>query len=67
MDNGKLFNDFFNIDLFMIIKCYRYYVGWVDKIYGKIILIGKFIILKLWKVNKFNGILYFYFNELLII
>lgn len=32
LDNGKLFKDFFNIDLFLAIVCYCYYVGWVDKV-----------------------------------
>lgn len=64
LDNGKPFNDSFNIDLSMTIKCYRYYAGWADKIHGKTIPIGKFITLKLWKANKLNGILHIHFNEL---
>lgn len=32
LDNGKLFKDFFNGDLFLVIVCYCYYVGWVDKV-----------------------------------
>ncbi|PFX17071.1 Aldehyde dehydrogenase X, mitochondrial [Stylophora pistillata] len=40
LDNGKPFNDSFNIDLSMTIKCYRYYAGWADKIHGKTIPIG---------------------------
>lgn len=32
LDNGKLFKDFFNGDLFLAIVCYCYYVGWVDKV-----------------------------------
>ena len=36
-DNGKPFSDSFNIDLPLVIKCYRYYAGWADKIHGKTI------------------------------
>lgn len=44
LDNGKPFNDSFNIDLSMTIKCYRYYAGWADKIHGKTIPIdGSFL------------------------
>merc|ERR1712088_123575 len=37
LDNGKPFNDAFNIDLGLTIKCFRYYAGWADKIHGKTI------------------------------
>ena len=64
LDNGKPFNDSFNIDFSMTIKCYRYYAGWADKIHGKTIPIDKFITFKLWKANKLNGVLHIHFNEL---
>ena len=35
LDNGKPFNDAFNIDLGLTIKCFRYYAGWADKNHGK--------------------------------
>lgn len=35
LDNGKPFQDAFNIDLSLTIKCYRYYAGWADKTHGK--------------------------------
>ncbi|XP_033749615.1 retinal dehydrogenase 1-like [Pecten maximus] len=37
LDNGKPFNDSYNIDLVLVIKCIRYYAGWTDKICGKTI------------------------------
>jgi len=37
LDNGKTYNDSFNIDLPLAIGCYRYYAGWADKIQGKTI------------------------------
>ncbi|WP_411025124.1 aldehyde dehydrogenase family protein [Salmonella sp. s54836] len=37
LDNGKPFNDAFNIDLPLVIKCIQYFAGWVDKIHGKTI------------------------------
>jgi len=37
LDNGKPFQDAFNIDLSLTIKCYRYYAGWADKNHGKTI------------------------------
>jgi len=44
LDNGKPFNDSFNIDLGLVIKCFRYYAGWADKNHGKTIpLDGKFL------------------------
>jgi len=44
LDNGKPFNDAFNIDLSLTIKCYRYYAGWADKTHGKTIpLDGSFL------------------------
>mgnify|MGYP001299615678 FL=1 len=36
-DNGKPFSDSFNVDLALVIKCFRYYAGWCDKIQGKTI------------------------------
>merc|ERR1712156_481459 len=36
-DNGKPFQDAYNIDLGLTIKCYRYYAGWADKNHGKTI------------------------------
>jgi len=44
LDNGKPFNDAFNIDLGLTIKCYRYYAGWADKTHGKTIPVdGSFL------------------------
>eukprot|EP00092_Neocalanus_flemingeri_P038790 GFUD01042233.1.p1 GENE.GFUD01042233.1~~GFUD01042233.1.p1 ORF type:complete len:493 (+),score=173.66 GFUD01042233.1:96-1574(+) len=44
LDNGKPFNDAFNIDLSLSIKCYRYYAGWADKTHGKTIPVdGSFL------------------------
>lgn len=37
LDNGKPLNDSLNIDLELVIACYRYYAGWADKIQGKTI------------------------------
>merc|ERR1711936_466660 len=37
LDNGKPFQDAFNIDLSLTIKCLRYYAGWADKTHGKTI------------------------------
>jgi aldehyde dehydrogenase (NAD+) len=37
LDNGKPYLDAFNIDLGLVIKCYRYYAGWADKTHGKTI------------------------------
>ncbi|XP_031551904.1 aldehyde dehydrogenase, mitochondrial-like [Actinia tenebrosa] len=37
LDNGKPYRDSFNVDLDLVIKCYRYYAGWADKIHGKTI------------------------------
>merc|ERR1712156_764155 len=37
LDNGKPFQDAYNIDLGLTIKCYRYYAGWADKNHGKTI------------------------------
>ena len=47
LDNGKPYNVSFNVDLHLVIKCYRYFAGWSDKIQGKTIPIGK---------NAFNKI-----------
>ncbi|KAG8184985.1 hypothetical protein JTE90_024520 [Oedothorax gibbosus] len=35
LDNGKPFSDSFHIDLDLVVKVYRYYAGFADKIYGK--------------------------------
>jgi aldehyde dehydrogenase (NAD+) len=40
LDNGKPLNDSLNIDLNLVIACYRYYAGWADKIQGKTIPIN---------------------------
>ncbi|CAH8632328.1 unnamed protein product [Heterobilharzia americana] len=40
LDNGKPFKDAYNIDLDLVIKCYRYYAGWADKYHGKTIPIN---------------------------
>ena len=37
LDNGKPINDSRNIDLPLVIECYRYYAGWADKIEGRTI------------------------------
>eukprot|EP00794_Sanderia_malayensis_P009841 gene9841-10851_t len=37
LDNGKTYADSYNIDLLLVVKCYRYYAGWADKIHGKTI------------------------------
>merc|ERR1712012_347212 len=37
LDNGKPFQDAYNIDLGLSLKCYRYYAGWADKNHGKTI------------------------------
>lgn len=37
LDNGKPYSDSYNVDLNLVIKCYRYYAGWADKIHGKTI------------------------------
>lgn len=41
MDNGKPYKDSYNIDLDLVMKTYRYYAGWADKIQGKTIPIGE--------------------------
>merc|ERR1711970_1154715 len=44
LDNGKPFQDAFNIDLSLTIKCLRYYAGWADKTHGKTIPVdGSFL------------------------
>jgi len=44
LDNGKPFQDAFNIDLNLTIKCFRYYAGWADKTHGKTIPVdGSFL------------------------
>ncbi|XP_003744529.1 aldehyde dehydrogenase, mitochondrial [Galendromus occidentalis] len=37
LDNGKPFNDAFNVDLELSIRCLRYYAGYADKNHGKVI------------------------------
>jgi aldehyde dehydrogenase (NAD+) len=37
LDNGKPISDSRNIDLPLVIECYRYYAGWADKIEGRTI------------------------------
>ena len=37
LDNGKPIRDSLNIDLPLVIACYRYYAGWADKVQGKTI------------------------------
>ncbi|OXA65035.1 aldehyde dehydrogenase, mitochondrial [Folsomia candida] len=37
LDNGKPFNDSFNLDVPMSIDVLRYYAGWADKNHGKVI------------------------------
>lgn len=51
LDNGKPYHVAFNADLNLVIKCYRYYAGWADKIEGKTVPVGKEII------NSFINIL----------
>jgi len=44
LDNGKPYQDAFNIDLSLTIKCLRYYAGWADKTHGKTIPVdGSFL------------------------
>ena len=40
LDNGKPISDSRNIDLPLVIECYRYYAGWADKIEGRTIPIN---------------------------
>jgi len=35
LDNGKPYSESLNVDLALVIKCFRYYAGWADKIQGK--------------------------------
>lgn len=37
LDNGKPYSVAFSADLWLTIKCYQYYAGWTDKIFGKTI------------------------------
>mmetsp|Transcript_1534 Transcript_1534/g.1851 ORF Transcript_1534/g.1851 Transcript_1534/m.1851 type:complete len:508 (-) Transcript_1534:61-1584(-) len=37
LDNGKPYGDSFNVDLTLVIKCFRYYAGYCDKLHGKTI------------------------------
>jgi acyl-CoA reductase-like NAD-dependent aldehyde dehydrogenase len=44
LDNGKPYKDAYGIDMGLVIKCFRYYAGWTDKIHGKTIPIdGNFV------------------------
>jgi aldehyde dehydrogenase (NAD+) len=40
LDNGKPLQESINIDLPLVIACYRYFAGWADKIHGKTIPIN---------------------------
>ncbi len=40
LDNGKPLSESLNIDLPLVIACYRYFAGWADKIQGKTIPIN---------------------------
>jgi len=40
LDNGKPLKESINIDLPLVIACYRYFAGWADKIHGKTIPIN---------------------------
>src|SRR5438093_711938 len=40
LDNGKPISDSRNIDLPLVVECYRYYAGWADKIEGRTIPIS---------------------------
>lgn len=35
LDNGKPYSESLNVDLALVVKCFRYYAGWADKIQGK--------------------------------
>jgi hypothetical protein len=35
LDNGKPYADAFGIDMHLVIKCFRYYAGWADKLHGQ--------------------------------
>lgn len=37
LDNGKPYSVAYETDLDLVMKCYRYYAGWTDKIHGKTI------------------------------
>ncbi|XP_052794420.1 aldehyde dehydrogenase, mitochondrial-like [Mya arenaria] len=37
LDNGKPFQVAYNVDLELVLRCYRYYAGWADKNHGKTI------------------------------
>ncbi|GFR19244.1 aldehyde dehydrogenase, mitochondrial [Trichonephila clavata] len=39
LDNGKPYSDSFHVDLDLVIKVYRYYAGFADKVYGKTLTI----------------------------
>jgi len=35
LDNGKPYQVAFDVDLNLVIKCFRYFAGWADKIFGR--------------------------------
>jgi aldehyde dehydrogenase (NAD+) len=35
LDNGKPLSESLNVDLVLLVKCFKYYAGWADKIQGK--------------------------------
>jgi len=37
LDNGKSYFEAYNVDLPLVIQCYRYFAGWADKIHGKVL------------------------------
>ncbi|VDN09454.1 unnamed protein product [Dibothriocephalus latus] len=37
LDNGKTFKEAYEVDLALVIKCFRYYAGWANKYHGKTI------------------------------
>jgi len=40
LDNGKSMFEAYNVDLPLVVQCYRYYAGWADKIVGETISPG---------------------------
>ena len=44
-DSGKLFTDSVD-DMDLTVKCFRYYAGWADKITGKTISSGEYLVLR---------------------
>ena len=41
LDNGKPWKDSYTIDIPLVLRCYRYFAGWADKMHGKTIPCGK--------------------------